>query len=293
MDAMRMLYLHALSPIHSGTGQSSGIIDLPVAREVTTNWPYLPGSTVKGVLRDACHPGDGADMTVYLAAFGPDTDNAADFAGALWFSDARLLCLPVRSLYGTFAWVSCPLALERWKRDRAHGGDRVDMAVPTSAHHDEILIGDAAAEIVSGGRVFLNELDLRAPVGDGAAAISSAIAAAVFEDQAWRDAFQTRFGIVSNDVFTFLTETGTEVTARVRLDDDKKTVQPGALWYEEAAPAETVFSCPVIAAPRAGQPGSDELFEALAPGQARPVQIGGNASVGRGLTRLRLAEVSA
>ncbi|WP_298819062.1 RAMP superfamily CRISPR-associated protein [Chloroflexus sp.] len=52
MATTYLYFLHALSPLHAGTGQGSGVIDLPIAREKATGIPYLPGSSVKGVLRD-------------------------------------------------------------------------------------------------------------------------------------------------------------------------------------------------------------------------------------------------
>lgn len=78
--------------------------------------------------------------------------------------------------------------------------------------------------------------------------------------------------MVSNDVFAYFCEMGLEVIARVRLENERKIVANGALWYEEAIPAETVFSSFAIG----------DGFEEL----NRPyVQIGGQASVGRGLLR--------
>ena len=38
--------------IHPGTGQSAGAIDLPVARERVTQYPFVPGSSMKGALLD-------------------------------------------------------------------------------------------------------------------------------------------------------------------------------------------------------------------------------------------------
>lgn len=49
--------------------------------------------------------------------FGPDTEGADQHGGALALTDARLLLFPVRSLAGVFAWITCPLALERFQRD--------------------------------------------------------------------------------------------------------------------------------------------------------------------------------
>ena len=49
----------------------------------------------------------------------------------------------------------------------------------------------------------------------------------------WQELFLDRFAIVHDDVFTFLCETATQVDARVKIDDDTKTVEEGQLWYED------------------------------------------------------------
>src|SRR5579884_2964994 len=116
---LRPFLLHALSPLHAGTGHSADIIDLPIARMKGTNIPIAPGSGIKGVLRDARRPARGSNTgeNEFLATFGPDTNNAAEHAGALIVGDARLLALPVRSFKGAFAWVTSPLLLTLAKRD--------------------------------------------------------------------------------------------------------------------------------------------------------------------------------
>ena len=290
----RMLYLHAFSPIHSGTGQSTDVIDLPVARETVFGWPYLPGSSIKGVLRDACEP-DGEDASaakkLFYAAFGPKTENASDGAGSLWFSDARLLCLPVRSYHGTLAWVSCPLALRRWERDHRSAGLDFKQTLPSEPGEGEIAVSSGSA-LGDGGapaRVYLEELDLRArgETAESVDAVATRIAGAVFDDEGWRETFRARFGIVADDIFGFLAGTATEVVARIRLKDDTKTVADGGLWYEEAVPAESIFSCPLLAAPRNGLK-PEQLFKILDAPLQNLLQIGGSASVGRGLVRVRL-----
>src|SRR5438876_7071425 len=110
-------FVHALSPLHAGTGQGAGIIDLPIAREKATGLPYLPGSSLKGTLRARCE-----DIRQRYLVFGPDMEGRPTddhHASSAQFSDQRLLLLPIRSLAGTFAWVTSPYVLRRFARDIA------------------------------------------------------------------------------------------------------------------------------------------------------------------------------
>jgi len=116
----------AETPIHPGAGRSAGFVDLPVARESTTDYPVIVGSSLKGALRDRAREkwpdvsGDDGktDLSPQVAnAFGKQDD-----AGNLIVSDARLLLLPVRSLTGQYKWVTCPYLLERLDRDFKRSG---------------------------------------------------------------------------------------------------------------------------------------------------------------------------
>src|SRR5437660_12574596 len=50
----RLLFLHAQTGLHPGSGTALGTVDLPVQRERHTRWPLIPGSALKGILRDLC-----------------------------------------------------------------------------------------------------------------------------------------------------------------------------------------------------------------------------------------------
>lgn len=296
--AGRMLHFHALSPVHVGAAQAADVIDLPVARERLLHWPYLPASAIKGVLRDASDPGpnDWKKRDLFIKAFGPDPERAEEGAGMLSFADAHLLCFPVRSYAGSFAWVTCPLALRRWKRDYRGVGLAFDLEIPSPVDLGTILVPvKTPSQIVidAVGSVFLEDLDLRAPEvtkqadEDAVGELATRIARCALDDPEWQGCFIGRFGIVHDDVFSFLTETATEVIARIRLNADAKTVERGALWYEEAVPSEAIFACPLLAAPR-GDCKSDELFAVLTSVAGRPLQVGGNATIGRGLVEFRI-----
>jgi CRISPR-associated protein Cmr4 len=109
-----MLGLLAETPIHPGTGRSMGVVDLPVAREAATDYPVLVASSLKGALRDK------AETTKTVEA--NDRFGKPDHAGDLLVSDGRLLLLPVRSLTGSYRWVTCPHIIERYRRDLSRTG---------------------------------------------------------------------------------------------------------------------------------------------------------------------------
>ncbi|MGQ9496784.1 MAG: type III-B CRISPR module RAMP protein Cmr4, partial [Desulfotomaculales bacterium] len=279
----RLLFVHALSPLHAGTGQGAGVIDLPVAREKATGLPYLPGSSLKGVLRDACK-----DHKKRIKIFGPDTDSAHEHAGSVQISDQRLLLLPVRSLKGTFAWVTSPYILRRFLRDVENvkvSDTPSDVPVPTSV--SSCLVSGEGSAIVENNRVVLEDLDLTAEAHSNVRKWAEWIGGQVFpDDQTWQEMLTARFCVVRDDVMSFLLDTATEVFARVRLREDAKTVEKGGLWYEEALPTETILAGLVVATPVKAEP--EEVFETLDGLIEKPLQLGGKATVGRGLCRLRM-----
>lgn len=284
----KLLYVHALSPLHAGTGQGLGVIDLPIAREKATQIPFLPGSSLKGVFRDAC-----ADSSIRVKVFGPDSNNADLHAGAVAFTDARLLLLPVRSLRGVFAWVTSPLLLRRLKRDALEvEGFQLPKDVPVPAQEDEcMVIEQSSALLMSAGgsqKVILEDLALNSTPSAEVTDWAEKLGEAIFpQSQEWRQALQERLCVVSDDLLSFLLETATEITARICLKEDEKTVAEGALWYEEALPCETVLVA-LVAATTTERVNSDEVFQTVKELAEKTLQFGGNATVGRGLCRITL-----
>lgn len=278
-DRVKMVYLHALTPVHSGTGQTVAVVDLPIAREKATGWPIIPASSLKGVLRDALD--NGQNKAWVDLAFGKDVrEEEQGEAGVFCFTDQRILCLAVRSYYGTFAYATCPLVLRRFVRDmRAMGAQPPLKTVPSVTDGMSALVANGSA-LVRGGKLYLEDLDLSAKEDANTAEIAGALAKSLFSEHP--QAFTERFVIVSDEVFNFLCETAIEVVARVRLQDETKTVQSGALWYEEAVPAESLFSGAVLIADHYRKDAT-ELWDNFKPNL---IQIGGNSTVGRGLCRV-------
>lgn len=307
----RLLFLHALSPLHAGTGQGVGVIDLPIAREKATGIPYVPGATVKGVLRDASEAAKEADT---IRVFGPDTNNAELHAGSLQIADARLLLLPVRSVLGTFAWVTSPYLLHRLVRD-----GEIDLAVPKLENESSCFVaqnGSALASRANDAKVYLEDLDLTATPDAAVTAwaawlgemlfpalsepdpatpqeATAKAAAAHRQAEHWRAQLAARLCVVHDNVLSFLLQTATEVRARIKMDDSTKTVDQkvGGLWYEEALPAETVLASLAAVLPVRvnGRVLTDaDVFGLVGRLAQKPLQFGGKATVGYGVCSVRL-----
>lgn len=281
----QLLFIQALSPIHAGTGQGVGVIDNPIAREKSTDIPFIPGTAIKGVLRDACE--NDADRKLI---FGSATNEAELSMGAATFTDARLLLLPVRSLKGVFAWVTSPLLLKRLIRDAEKieidvDGKKEIINAPKVVGMDDCLIAtksELEITVKEAKKVILEDLDLNSKPNTDVDKWADWLADSLYEKNSeWHDELKKRLCIISDDNLSFLLETATEITARIRLEESSKTVVDGALWYEEALPVETVLVSMLISK-------NNKVFDTLKSLTEKTLQFGGNATVGRGLCKATL-----
>lgn len=290
MANTRLYWLHCLSPTHAGIGRGLGYIDLPIERDAVTGWPIIRGSAFKGVWAD--HFGATDDNrkknATLRAAFGISGAEQESNSGALVPSDARLVCLPIRSFRGTFAWASSPLCLHMLKRTLELSGLSSVPAAPSNvtdqkAHHT------TSTTLKEGSRIYLEDLDFEAVQCQTATAWADLIAGHVFnDDSGWAEQFKKRFVVLPDLAFDYLCQTGTEVHTRVRIDDETKTVAEGALWTEESLPAETILmgvvSCDRIFGRNGKEITANGLLDQFAD-KTLTLQIGGKATVGRGQVR--------
>jgi len=297
----RFTLIHAMSPLHAGTGHSVGAIDLPIARERPTGIPLIPGSSIKGALRARSPRTDGKDDPITRDVFGPDTASSSDHGGSVQFSDAHLVLLPVRSLAGTFAWVTSPHLIRKFARGAREAG--LDLARrPTSPEMNDCCVLNDTLTIpgANGRRVVFEDLDFNVKDDQKATLQSFAVEVAGIlfppgspDDKDWKESLVNRICLVHDDMMSFLLETAMEVQAHIRLNNDTKTVERGGLWYQESLPAESVLSGLVVAADVTAANGrskrtATELLghvESLTRGL---VQLGGKATTGQGSCFVRI-----
>lgn len=271
--------------LHCGSGQSVGVVDQPIIRERATNLPIVPGSSIRGVLRAAMNQSGSADLNV-TTLFGRESSAENGNAGALSVSDAHLLLLPVRSIYGVLAYATCPFILKRYKRDL----QIKDLNVP-SPEPEQALYAKAGSPNEHEDQIFLEDLDLQARACETTQAWAERIAASVYEkseheDSDYQDMMQ-RIIILPNTVFSFLADTATEIRTRIRINADTGVVdsERGALWSEESLPAESILWGVYSFNDSLLKDHKDQIksaFEAYST-QIPLLQIGGHSSVGSGL----------
>ena len=290
----RIFHLHALSALHVGTGQGIGAVDLPIARSRATNLPLVPGSALKGVLRDEAKEKWHVSEDDIQALFGSQADKENIHAGAAAFGDAHLLLLPIRSFAGTVAFATCPFILQRYARD-VRGILPESPKVP--ALKDSASVPDNTVLRVSGSQIALEDLDIDSETGTEAKQWAEHIAAAVYPEnmansEAWREQLCQRFIILPDSTFSFLADTATEIRMRIRIDRETRIVKEGALWSEENLPAESVLYG-ILAVDKSRSKSnlkSANQLSRLIPAGETQIQIGGKHTVGRGLCRLVLSD---
>lgn len=285
MTISKLLFIRCLSPLHAGTGQGVGAVDLPITREVTTHLPYLPGSSIKGSLRATASAQETQELTKTM--FGPDTENASERAGSLVFSDARLVCLPVRSVYGTFAWATSPLLIQRLLRDvKEVQGVTINADLKAlnkvSTTTARVSISDPSSLKDDKDMIYLEDLDLRAEKCKDTGNLAKQLGELLFDDETEREMFEKRFIVLHDDVLTFLSKHAVDIRTRTSINPDTKVVKNGQLWTEENLPTESILAALVLEHGHLAHKTDQDVWAGLARLCDSSIQFGGHATTGHG-----------
>lgn len=307
----RILYIFTRTPLHVGAGSSVGAIDQPIIRERHTGFPIIPASSLKGTFADAWNDGlfeeqntkgetkrvrvkqDGtAGDAAWL--FGSDSDKHAA-AGALQFSEAKLLAFPIRSAKGSFAWITCPLILARAARD----GVLAESLLPATKPSDEQAIFTAKdphdptkGPLDLDGKIVLEEYTFTRTGNDEAGKVGVALKDLFAADPVWAKV-ASRLVIVSDGMMSFFAQNACEVAQHVRISDETGTAEGRALFNQENVPSETMFYSILHAVggytDKSRKP--DDALKAFSEkinANGNTFQFGGDASTGLGWCSLKL-----
>jgi len=258
---MKVVFYHALTPMHIGNGTNLGLIDLPIQREAHTEFPVMPSSAIKGVIRASFE-----DEQSQNDIFGK-----TDEEGKVIFTDGKILLFPVKSLKGVFAWITSYYVLERFKRDT-----NIDIGDFKAVEKENALVSSDKIVIKdnNNSKLVLEEFTFNAEVNKSLTKLKQIIKCDIDQD---------KIAIVSDDVFKFFVKNYTEVNARIKIDQEKGTVKDGGLWYQELLPAETVFYGCIAPRKKDFEKHLEEVINKI---NNQTLQFGGDETLGRGFTKI-------
>ena len=151
-----LMWLYGLTSAHVGSGDNLSYVDQPIQREKHTGFPKIEASSLKGAIRH--HVEKKTDTNTVESIFGKGSGEEDSSPSEVAFSDARILFFPVKSAKGIFAWVTCPMVIERFIQDckLLDGFEKLNLDCSLDCDKEAICTGDALK--ISGSKVMLEEL---------------------------------------------------------------------------------------------------------------------------------------
>jgi len=301
-------FIYVITPLHAGTGQELGIVDLPIQRERHTGFPKIEASGLKGSIREVFEENDNKvkignkevqvnDKETINLTFGPESE--VSHAGALGFTDARILLFPVKSMKGVFAYITCPQVLKRFEEEITIAGRKIEL------NGQKINMGKISAnsfpkntsQVLVSGKVILEEYTFELKPSEDLKLFAEWLA-----EKTGINEIPQKIVVLSDDDFKDFVHLSTEVVTRIKISNVTGTVEEGP-FNEEFLPAETLLYSLALASPIFkekpeekgifNQNEKDEaelVLEFFKAGIPEIMQIGGDATIGKGIVRIKYWE---
>ncbi|MBN1271074.1 MAG: type III-B CRISPR module RAMP protein Cmr4 [Candidatus Aminicenantes bacterium] len=263
-----------ITPLHIGCGQDIGLVDNPIIRERTTQFPFIPGSGIRGALRVLFDEDKVFQEEVRKALqkelFGPDPNEEKDeeneHSGCVSIHDAKILFFPVRTDKDIFHWITSPYVIKRFNRDmdffkcadlgfsgaedlkklndsslKKEEKNNVDEKENHEENYDQKEESFIAVPTHSHEELFLEEFPFKRISDDK-------LNTSELRNNFMKWLNGKKFGIddlkkvliISDQAFDYFARNATMVMQHNRLTS-AKTVESGALFSVEALPPETIF----------------------------------------------------
>lgn len=287
--------LKVLTPLHIGAGQGLGHVDLPIVREAHTNFPYIPGTSLKGALRNleinqvARARGEKPsqveerltknkfdqkeeDILRLAKIFGVAGEGAEEGkevgSGKVLFSDAFIVLFPVKSAKGIFSLTTCPYVINRFFELLG-----IDQRVKDVPEGKVKVLSTKDHRNLINNRLLLEEFVFEAEESEELKKFVELVGTFVGEEN------KRRIVCVNDTDFMDFVSNYTEVQTHIKIDLDTGTVKEGALWTEEYVPAESVFAFSLV------------FLEELDFTPPTTFHLGGDITTGKGFVKVQRLEV--
>ncbi len=276
-----------LTPLHTGGSSQEGNL-MGIAREVHTEFPYLPASSLRGKIRaelESLFTENGeADLF-----FGQKIRNGEQpTEGEVWFADASLIAFPIASLTHHLIWITCPLwlsRLNRWLTNRP-------LSETITQAYDSLASSKSALTTFEASEIYLQTAIIKSNQLEKINLPDDSQLANLFNLDTLLESLTKKLVIISDEDCISLVETGLQREVRVALNEGSKTTKDGSFRSEEAIPSEAVLFFPwgvkASKQPEKTNRVKTQLLESI---NSR-MQFGGLESLGRGWADLNTIEIS-
>lgn len=295
-DDKKVEYIKAITPVHAGTGQDLGIVDMPIQREIHTFFPKIEGSSLKGAIKFHIYNKirdynkevendrkDNKKFNQFYEMLGyegddKDSDNNAKEKGAsrLAFTDAKLLFFPVKGVERLFYYVTCPYILKRWHEEvyskeidipNLDEGRCIVLAKEESDDNNRIILEEY---------IFEKQSDLK--IND-----------VIRENSLKKVLSKDNTIIVSDSDFEDLVTMYTEMITRNKINPETGVAENTGLFTEEYLPSESIMYYMVLGSPKfkaCNEKNTEkEPLEYYEEKIGDVFQIGGNKTIGKGIVK--------
>ncbi|NCS23862.1 MAG: type III-B CRISPR module RAMP protein Cmr4 [Microcystis aeruginosa BS13-02] len=293
-----LTYLYLLTPLHTGGSADEGNL-MGIAREVHTEFPYLPASSLRGKIRSALEPSNPQSEEEKALAkevsqfFGQKIkDGQQPTEGEVWFAEATLLFFPIASLSHHLIWITCPLWLERWNRWLQNSPltqliqncrEQITEARPAlvSFTPEPLYLQTAILQQNALGQLNTNDSNSLSQSLQNLTTANNMIGQLL-----------KKLVIVDDEDCIALVETGLQREVRVALNEGEKTVKGGSFRSEEAIPPETVLFFPWGMKPVKQTENTQNIRAKTSELLKNKLQFGGLEGLGRGWCDLKTIETT-
>ena len=119
----------------------------------------------------------------------------------------------------------------------------------------------------------------------------------------WKEKIKKSLVVLSNEDFRDFVTLSTEVIARIKINQKTGIVEKGALWYEEYLPSDSILYSLALTTPifreddnekgifkskHQNKEESKRVMRFFEDGLPSIIQLGGNATIGKGIVRTRV-----
>ncbi len=279
-------YLHLLTALHTGGSANEGNL-MGIAREVHTEFPYLPASSLRGKIRSELERINPNKAGIFFGQKIKDAQQPTE--GEVWFADATLLFFPIASLSHHLVWITCPLWLERWNRWLKNSPltDLIKECRKSITNQKPALVSFQTNNLYLQTALLtqshLNSLNTNTLVEE---------LKSLTGNNGLIGELINKLVVLSDEDCVALVETGLQREVRVALEEGSKTVKGGSFRSEEAIPPEAVMFFPWGMKPAKEPDKTKEIRQKLPEILTKRLQFGGLEGLGRGWVDLKTIKTS-